>query len=187
MTMTASLPSQTHGWTIDDLMGTPDDGNRYELVDGSLLVNPPPSLPHVRGNARLDRILNRACPAGQVVLSVGAGIDLGNRKTCYIPDTLVTTEAALAQEEQVLVAADVSLVIEVLSPSNARVDLVLKRHDYGAAGIPQHWIVDLRGRTMTVLLDPYGDGYRRELAVKAGEQWTTPDPFPLTLDPAEFT
>jgi Uma2 family endonuclease len=69
----------------------------------------------------------------------------------------------------------------------ARVDLVLKRHDYGAAGIPQYWIVDLRGRTMTVLLDPYGDGYRRELTVKAGEQWTTPDPFPLTLDPAAFT
>jgi Uma2 family endonuclease len=121
------------------------------------------------------------------VLSFGAGIDLGQRKTCYIPDTLVTTEAALSRDDQVFAAADILLVVEVLSPSNKRVDLVLKRHDYGAAGIPQYWIVDLQGRTLTVLSDPYADGYRLEATVKAGEQWTATDPFPVTLDPAEFT
>src|SRR4051794_33495225 len=187
MTMTASLPSHARGWTIDDLFETPDDGNRYELADGSLLVTPPPNLSHARGNIRLDRILSRACPSRLVVASVGAGIDLGQRKTCYIPDTLVTTEAALSGDDQVLTTADVSLVVEVLSPSNARVDLILKRHDYGAAGIPQYWIVDLQRRALTVLSGPFADGYRQESTVKAGEQWTTNEPFPVTLDPAEFT
>ena len=187
MTMTASLPSHTRGWTIDDLFETPDDGNRYELADGSLLVTPPLNVSHGRGNIRLDRILSRACPSGLVVASVGLGIDLGQRKTCYIPDTLVTTEAALGRDDQVFAAADVSLVVEVLSPSNARVDLILKRHDYGAAGIPQYWIVDIQRRTLTVLSDPYPDGYQLESTVKAGEQWTATEPFTVTLDPAAFT
>jgi Uma2 family endonuclease len=99
----------------------------------------------------------------------------------------VTTEAALRRDDQVLTAADVLLVVEVLSPSNARVDLVLKRHDYGAVGVPQYWIVDIKRRTLTVLSDPYADGYRLEATVKAGEQWTATEPFPVTLDPAEFT
>ena len=187
MTMTASLPSHTRGWTIDDLFETPDDGNRYELAGGSLLVTPPPNVSHGRANIRLDRILSRACPSGLVVASVGLGIDLGQRKTCYVPDTLVTTDAALNRDAQVFVAADVSLVVEVLSPGNARVDLILKRHDYGAAGIPQYWIVDIQRRTLTVLSDPCADGYKEEVVVKAGERWTASEPFPVTLDPAEFT
>jgi len=75
----------------------------------------------------------------------------------------------------------------MLSHSDARIDLVLKRHDYGAAGIPQYWIVDRRRRTLTVLSDPHADGYRQELTIKAGEWWTTAGPFPVTLDPADFT
>ena len=187
MTMTASLPSHTRGWTIDNLFETPDDGNRYELADGSLLVTPPPNVAHIRGNACLHDILSRACPPGLHVLSFGGGIDLGQRKTCYIPDTLVTTETALGRDDQVFAAADIALVVEVLSPSNARVDLILKRHDYGAAGIPQYWIVDTQRRTLTVLSDPYADGYQSESTVKAGELWTATEPFTVTLDPAGFT
>lgn len=49
---------------------------------------------------RLHQVLKRVCPPELAVLSFGAGIDLDQRKTCYIPDTLVTTEAAEASHER---------------------------------------------------------------------------------------
>lgn len=186
--MTASLPGQVSGWTIDDLMAAPDDGKRYELVDGSLLVSPPPTVPHGYSNTELDRILHRACPPDLYVTSVGLGVDMGGRKTYYVPDITVVTVAAMRRRDAtVLGPADVRLAVEVLSRGNARADLVLKRHDYGAAGIPHYWIVDPVARTLQAHCEPFRDGYRFESTVKAGEQWTTSEPFVVTLDPADFT
>ena len=186
--MTASLPGQVSGWTVDDLMAAPDDGKRYELVDGSLLVSPPPAVPHGYCNTRLDRILHAACPPELFVTSVGLGVDMGGRKTCYVPDILVVTAAAARRPgASVLRPADVRLAVEVLSPGNARADLILKRHDYGAAGIPHYWIVDPVAQTVRALSAPCRDGYQDDVVIKAGGRWTASEPFPVTLDPADFT
>jgi len=73
----------------------------------------------------------------------------------------------------------------VLSGSNRGFDLVQKRHDYAAAGIPRYWIVDPRDETITVLSLPEGkSAYEEEAVVKAA--WTTDFPYPLTVDPAEI-
>jgi Uma2 family endonuclease len=120
-------------------------------------------------------------------LTVTIGIDIRNRTTCYIPDALVMREEALQSDADVLQPADVLLVAEVLSPSNAGKDLVQKRHDYAAAGIPRYWIVDPRDRTVTVLALPDGATvYKEEMVVRAGEPWSTETPFPLTVDPGEL-
>jgi Uma2 family endonuclease len=75
----------------------------------------------------------------------------------------------------------------VLSPSNRGRDLLLKRHDYAAAGIPAHWIVDTKARSMTVLtLDPATTSYHEQMVVAAGRRWQAEHPFPITLDPADF-
>jgi Uma2 family endonuclease len=64
---------------------------------------------------------------------------------------------------------------------------VVKRHDYAAGGIPQYWIVSKDDRTLTVLTDPDpGKGYLDSAVVKAGERFETDDPFPISLDPADF-
>ena len=59
--MTSVIP---HGrpFTVDDLEGMPDDGNRYELIDGMLLVTPAPIIGHQRAAARLHLLLAAACP-----------------------------------------------------------------------------------------------------------------------------
>lgn len=76
------------------------------------------------------------------------------------------------------------LVVEVLSPSNSRNDLVLKRHDYAAASIPAYWIVDPPAPTITVLeLTDRGD-YAERAELQPGLTWTTDRPFPVTIDPA---
>jgi Uma2 family endonuclease len=145
-------------------------------------------LPHGYSNTLLDRILHAACPPELFVTSVGLGVDMGGRKTYYVPDLLVVKAAAVRRRKATeFQPTDVRLAVEVLSPGSARADLVLKRHDYGAAGIPQYWIVDPVAQTLTVHAEPFRDGYRQEHVVKAGEPWTATEPFPVALDPAEFT
>jgi Uma2 family endonuclease len=100
---------------------------------------------------------------------------------------MVLPLAVADSRADVHLAGNVLLVVEVLSPSNRRNDLVLKRFGYGRAGIPRYWIVDGRDRTLTVLTNPFARGYQDELTIKAGDRWTTDSPFPVTLDPADFT
>jgi Uma2 family endonuclease len=180
MTVTVSVPGP---WTIDDLVHTPNDGNRYELVHGSLLVTPPPTVGHGNRSDLLRGALARQAPRGFRVLTVGLGIDIRRRTTCYVPDLLITTDEAMSRDRDVLNAAEVLLVAEVLSPGNRAHDPVQKRHDYAACGIPQYWIVDPREQTLTVLT---GSGYRDELVLRPGERWRTDQPYAVELDPGEF-
>jgi len=185
MTMTVSDSHHADGWTIDDPENTPDDGNRYEIIDGSLLVTPPPNIEHGRINTFVRRVLDRAAPESLVVVGCTMGIDIRARTTCYIPDVMVVRATALRNSADVPRPLDVLLVVEVLSPSNAGIDLVQKRHDYAAAGIPRYWIVDPRDNTVTVLVLPGGKKtYEEEMVVK--EAWQTDFPYPLTVDPAEI-
>jgi Uma2 family endonuclease len=185
MTMTVSDTHRAEAWTIDDLKDTPDDGNRYEILDGRLIVTPPPHGPHIRVNYRVRRVLEREAPDALVVLDNGAGIDIRRRSTCYIPDVMIVREPAFRSMVDVFEPADVLLVVEVLSPGNARFDVIQKRHDYADAGIPRYWIVDPRDNTITVLALPDGrKQYEEEAVVK--EAWQTDFPYPLTVDPAEI-
>ena len=65
-------------WTTADLAGLPDDGQRYEIIDGSLLVSPPPSPLHQLVAGRLAVFLRDAAPKGlDVVEAVGVRLRLG--------------------------------------------------------------------------------------------------------------
>jgi Uma2 family endonuclease len=186
MTVTVSAHAG-HIWTIDDLANTPDDGNRYEIADGRLIVTPPPHGSHVRVNTLVRRVLDRTAPESVTVLDCSAGIDIRRRTTCYIPDVMVVDTAAFRRMVDVFRPADVRLVVEVLSSGNAGFDLVQKRHDYAAAGIPRYWIVDPQAKAITVLALPGGATvYKEEFVVRAGEPWQTDSPYPLTVDPAEI-
>jgi Uma2 family endonuclease len=176
-----------HPWTIDDLDELPDNGNRYEIADGSLIVSPSSDIWHVDANEQLGNLLRRQAPSGLRVLIAGAGIDIYRRITYYVPDLVVAHAEAVRRGGKTLQPADVLLVAEVLSPSNRSKDLVLKRHDYAAAGIPHYWIVDRVNRTLTVLvLDEGETTYREEAVVEPGKTWTTDRPFAITIDPAEL-
>jgi Uma2 family endonuclease len=184
MTVTESLMPPAAGWTVDDLDQLPDTGVRYELFDGGLLVSPAPMLRHVRATNRLHRLLDRQAPADVEVVQV-AGVTIQGRRTYFIPDISAVRAIALDKEGDNLDQDDVLLAIEVLSPSNPGNDLVLKRHYYAAGGIPQYWIVDPQARRLRVLtLD--GETYADHAVVEPGQVWQSDEPFPLTIDPADF-
>lgn len=185
MTQPLVYPDSLGPWTVDDLERLPvDNGQRYELVDGTLLMSPMPAIPHLRVTTRLRRLLERQAPA-EVEVGENAGVTIGGPYTHFVPDIFAVRASAFESDGKEFDHADILLVVEVISPSSSSIDQVLKRHYYARIGIPGYWIVDQRARTLTALrLD--GDAYREEAVVKVGSTWQTDQPFPLSLDPADF-
>ena len=191
MAMTESLvrPQAGDPWTIADLHWLPNDGNRNEIVDGSLHVSPTPARPHYSATTRLRRRLEAQAPEHIIVGEhIGTAIDRSPTRTTYlIPDLTVHREDAFEGSDPAFDPGEVLAVIEVLSPSSGGHDQITKRHQYGQAGIPHYWIVDPKRRTLIVLRHDGASGYEEVAVVKPGTTWRTDDPFPLALDPADFT
>ena len=190
MTVTALPPARPkHGgaWTLEDLYDLPEDGNRYEILDGRLLVTPAPRSSHVYANQELTDVLRRQAPHHLYVASTGMGVTIRAGRSYLIPDLIVVPRSVFATERATADRTDLLLAVEVLSPGNPRRDLITKRRAYAAAGIPQYWIVDPRKRTMTVFtLDGSDEHYAESAVLRPGEPWKTDEPFPLTLDLAEI-
>jgi Uma2 family endonuclease len=188
MTVSNTLvPDHAFGepWTIDDLKKLPhDEANRYELYNGSLFVTPQAGVFHGGTANSLDHILTLQVPED---LIVGQGMGVSRKVTSYfIPDIFVGRRAAFRSGGDALDPADVLLVVEVLSPSNRRNDLVLKRDGYAVAGVPLYWIVDPEEQTIMVLELGAGGLYEDVVTVRPGQVWRTDRPFPLAFDPAEI-
>ena len=167
-------------WTLDDLLRLPEDANRYEIVDGRLLVTPPPAIVHAVAVARLVRLLQDSAAAGFIVLPAGSGVRMG--RSVYVPDAVVI-DAAPDLTQQVLDATDVRLAVEVLSPSNRTTDLVTKRADYAAAGIPLYWVIDPEIPSLTVLLLEEG-AYVEDAVIRGCDPSVATHPFAVTVRPS---
>ena len=137
-------------YTADMVRALPDDGNRYEVVYGELLVTPAPRPWHQIVVHRLSVALElylRQQPAG-VVLSAPADISWG-------PDVLVQPDVFVvpADEARTLTWSRMRtllLVAEVLSPSSVKGDRFLKRLRYREARVPLYWVVDGDDRSVEV-------------------------------------
>lgn len=125
-------------YTRADLETMPDDGHRYEIVDGALLVTPSPSLPHQVMSSNLIKALQSSAPADLRVLHAPLDLVL-DQATVLQPDLLVVPAADLHRAETPLRPL---LVVEILSPATRRVDLTLKRSRYEAARIASYWAAD---------------------------------------------
>jgi Uma2 family endonuclease len=135
------LPSHTY-WTRDLVLALPDDGNRYELAYGELLVSPSPAPRHQSIHSRLFRALTLYLlrePVG-CVWSSPADLSWGD-ETLLQPDLFVIPpDAEQARDWSEL--RDILLVVEILSPSTARNDRFPKRRRYQEAGVPLCWLLD---------------------------------------------
>ena len=154
MSAMTTLHLQVDGWTVDDLADLDlEEGLRCELVDGCLLVTPPPVVRHGHGIAQLCVLLSPAL-GDEWIVTTDSGIRFDDRNL-RIPDVLVVRRAALGQA--LAAASDVLLAVEVMSPSSVSTDRVAKPAQYAAAGIPHFWRVE-PDVLVTHALD--GDTYR---------------------------
>ncbi len=135
---------ETIRWTREQVLNLPSDGNRYELVDGELIVSPSPAFRHQVVLGALYDALSpyvRSAGLGRVLWSP-ADLELEPGQLNQ-PDIFVLPSTAFFERWE-----DVPLpllVIEALSPSTARYDRGLKRRFYQRAGVPEYWIVDIEG------------------------------------------
>lgn len=137
-------------WTPDDVWALPDDRNRYECIDGVLLVSPSPAPPHQFVLAELfGRLFSyvKASGTGRV-LSSPADIRLEATNVVQ-PDLFVAPleggKPAIKDWREV---SSLLLAVEVLSPSTARYDRGLKRRYYQRGKVSEYWIVDLEARVV---------------------------------------
>jgi Uma2 family endonuclease len=117
-------------WTVDDLDDLPDDGRRYELVDGVLLVSAAPTDLHQLASRNLFRILDRLAPPPMETLY--APVDVVFSRTRVVqPDLMVFPELTglLGSPKDRRLPL---LAVEILSPSTRAVDSTLKRHVCGS-------------------------------------------------------
>lgn len=179
--VTVTVLPQSRPLTADDLAVLPDDGHRYELIDGTLIVTPAPSWRHQRAVVRLVTALVSAAPGELEVLTAPFDVRLAD-DTVLQPDVLVCRLADLTQRD--LRAAPV-LAIEVLSPSTRLVDLNLKRARYEAAGCPAYWVVDPDAPSITAW--ELRDGaYVEVTTCVAAEVFTSTQPCAMTLVPQDL-
>lgn len=149
---------------------------KYEVIDGMLVVSPPPTVTHERLVMRLIRTLDAATVPGTEVFS--SGVKVFYRGVWYVyPDVSVVRTADADQEDDGMHVPPL-LVVEVLSPSTRRKDLLLKRELYAELAIASYWLLDPRTRTLTVL--SLRDGAYVETA--RGTRLELTEPFPLVLD-----
>jgi Uma2 family endonuclease len=125
-------------WTVELLETLPDDGLRYELIDGALVVSPAPSPLHQVVAANVFRLLDGAAPPDRAVLFAPVAWRPDGR-TSLEPDLLVIAKDRIATEG-ILGAPDV--VVEILSPSSGRFDRTVKLSRYADGGAAHYWIVD---------------------------------------------
>lgn len=135
--------------TYEDYLRLPDDGQRYEILDGRLVVSPSAGSSHQGIQAHLNFFfvgLIRRRRRGRVFGDLDCR--LGNHDVVR-PDLLVVLPQNEARITETHVSGTPDLVVEILSPSTANRDRTTKRRRYEAAGTPELWLVDGKRRTVT--------------------------------------
>lgn len=167
---------------LEDLFETPDDGNRYEVLDGALVVTPPPGSAHQGAVLELAVLLRQAAlPRGLRTFVTPLAWRIGPGQVPE-PDLMVVNPDTVTPRA---VEGIPLLVVEVLSPTGRNRDLFEKRRLYVQAGAPTYWIVDPTEPSLTVLRLA-GAEYEEEAHVVGASAYEASDPLSVRVVPAEI-
>jgi len=165
-----ALQVGAHGVTLtyEDYAQLPDDGRRYEIIEGVLYVSPSPSTRHQIAAVELTTTLNVHVRSRRLGRVIAAPMDVLLSPVSVVqPDILYISRARrhILTEANVQGAPD--LVVEVISPSSTATDQTTKRQLYAQYGVPHYWVVhpinrwvrafELRGADYVVVAEANGD------------------------------
>ena len=147
--------------TYEDLERFPEDGLRRELIGGELFVSPSPIPRHQWVAGELIAILREHAKRNGG-LAFGGPIDvIFGRSDVTAPDAIYVAPERLGQISERGIEGPPSLIVEVLSPSNRRVDLGRKRELYARFEVPEYWIADPKRATIERCNNPANGRYTR--------------------------
>jgi Uma2 family endonuclease len=170
-------------WTEPDLHLFPQDGHRYEIIDGGLHVTPPLDQAHEMVVRAMVTTLRGAAPEGWWVCS-RLGIEIGASN--LVPDVTVLrphSSGAIWNNP-----ADVAMVVEVETPATSRYDRLLKPALYADAGIEAYWRVEPDPESPVLhLYTLAADGrYALHRTVQGDELVALDSPFPVRVTPSTW-
>jgi len=179
----AAPHTPTH-WTVDMVQALPDDGQRYEVIDGELFVTPSPSARHQDAvlclAVRIKRYLG-GHRVGHVFVAPG-DVEFDGRNLVQ-PDVFVVPLVSDRAPESWDKAGRPLLAVEIVSPSSGAADRVRKRDLYRRQGIPEYWIVDLDAR----VIERWRPGDERPEILSERISWQPEGAAePLTIELPEF-
>ena len=182
MSIAEAWPPQGQLFTADDLDRMPDDGRRYELLDGVLIVSPRPIVWHQRVAFELAVELREACPQDLEVIPEPAV--MLNRHTEFDADIVVIHQDQL---DKTKLADPPLLIVEVRSPCTAAIDLNQKKAAYQKFGVASYWIVNPdRNRPTLTVFELDGPEYREVARVAGNTPFLARQPFEVEIIPARL-
>ncbi len=167
--------------TYEDYCALPEDGHRYQLIEGDLDVTPAPSTTHQRVSRNLEFFLTEHIRRHRLGAIFDAPVDV-----LLAPDTVVQPDVVFVTRERLSVVSErgiegpPDLIVEILSPSTRRVDRTVKMRAYARFGVRECWIVDPEAQSLEVFKLTGGTYVLAQAA--SGNETTSSDLFPgLTL------
>ncbi len=175
-----SMPQTTNLWTVARWRELePREGERYEVIEGELVVTGIPALRHARAVEELALLVAEFVRGGGIgeLYRYVAPVFI-NDYNVYLPDFVVYRVSAARPAEWEDFGLPM-LAVEVLSPSTAKYDRGAKRQRYQGAGVDEYWIVDLDAR----LVERWRPGDPRPEILRDALTWLPPGAAqPLALD-----
>jgi Uma2 family endonuclease len=163
----------------------PPLGHKTEVIEGSMVIAPLPSLRHSLVRSELQRQLNQLLPTHLLVTNT-VTLDMMATGERYVPDLLVVHEDALEGHDWLMNPADAELVAEIVSPSNSRHDRVVKVRGYAASAVRIYLLIDPLEESVTLFFEPSSGTYRQMCRVPFGTSVALPPPYNGKLDTGVF-
>ena len=170
-----SIPPISTKMTSEQFYALPEDGKRYELIEGEVDVAPSPSMEHQRLSIRLAYALMKYFerkPVGEVLTApMDVELDAAN---VYQPDLIVVLEenSRILTKARVVGAPD--LIVEILSSGTAMKDRNVKLQRYAKAGVREAWLADPARRRFEIYRLRDDKRYAHVETVEEGGTLTTP-------------
>lgn len=183
-----AMPALHSDWTVEMLDALPDDGQRYEVIDGTLHVTPAPSDVHQLVAGAFYRRVHEYLQGSPLAYALFSPADVrkGDRTRNRVqPDVFVVRFVDAKRPTYPYSLTDLLLVIEVESPRNPLLDYQVKRELYLAQGVPEYWIANADARVVSRWRSADDPG---EVLARRVEWHPAGMPTPLSIDlPALFS
>lgn len=139
-------------WRYKDYLRLPDDGRRYEIIEGVLYVANAPSYAHQLAVYKLARHLGDYVDTWKLGVVLGAPFEvhLSDLSRPVQPDVLFLSNEQMPEVDAQIFIGAPTLIVEVISPSSIRLDRNVKFDLYEATGVSEFWLVDPKTRSIEI-------------------------------------